>query len=381
MPPPPASARPDATSVAGTSPSPASSGSTPLTAPTPRLGAEAPAGPPQLSGSRLGPPPPGDPAAAAFKARYQPEPIPYVEKKRSKALVSGLVAGALLLVGGGVFAAVKLLPAYDDFVANPMGTPSVRASDEPADGNEPVAAPTPDVVVAKENKLYRTGKLAPANCREPQYRPTSKENVRAYYQTLLGCLDKAWEPAVRKAGHEFRKPRLIIFDNGQETACGVQHEVPSYCAADGGAVTLPWEGLPEKYGKDRSQTRIDMAQELGYLYGVHVQELTGIFEATENLGDTAPNAAARLEQDRRQALQAVCLSSVFLSTVKATFPIRGELLESYRWRSKHNGDEDSKDKVRDHGSRRNVELWMGRGFGSADPGSCNTFVAAPAKVS
>ena len=113
-------------------------GSAPLTAPTPRLGAGTPAGPPQLSGSRLesrrsaqlsgtrfGPPPPDDPAAAAYRAVYHPDPIPFVPKKQSKALIAGIVVLALVLVGGGVAVGAKLLSSYDDFVSTPLVSPDL----------------------------------------------------------------------------------------------------------------------------------------------------------------------------------------------------------------------------------------------------------------
>jgi len=356
--------------------------SEPLAAPTPRLGrgAETPDGPPVLTGSRLGPPPPEDRAAAAFKARYQPEPIPFEPKKKSKALIAGIVAGALVVLGGGVFGATKVLASYDNFVANPLGTPSVKPPGYTPSA-QPTSKPTPDLIVLQKNKLYSTGKIAPAKCREPAFRPTSKENVRSYYQALLVCMDKFWAPVVRESGNEFRPPKLIIFDDGQETACGVQEKVPSYCPADGGSVALPWEHLQDNYGKNKSLTRIDMADALGYVYGVHVQNLTGILDSSDSRRAEAATEALRLEEKRRLSLQAACLSAAFLGAEKATFPVTGELLTWWKWRSRHDGDETGPGKVRDHGSRKSVELWMNQGFAAPDPGSCNTFVAAAAKVS
>lgn len=360
--------------------------SEPLAAPTPRLGrgAEKTDGPPLLSGSRLGPPPPGDRAAAAFKARYQPEPIPFQPKKKSKVLIAGLVAGALVVVGGGVFGATKVLASYDDFVANPLGTPSVKQpgsqSDQQPSDQQPTAEPTPDVVVLLENKLYSAGKPTPVKCREPAFQPTSKDNVKAYYQALLVCLNKFWEPVVRKSGHKFHPPKLVMFDDGQETACGVQQKVSSYCGADGGSVALPWEDLKGEYDENRSLARIDMAGALGYVYAVHVQNLTGILESSARRQAEAATPALKLEQTRRSALQAACLSAVFLGAERATFPVTGDLLTWWTWRSKHGGDDSDPGKVRDHGSDKSVALWTNRGFSVPDPGSCNTFVAAAAKV-
>jgi predicted metalloprotease len=112
-----------------------------------------------------------------------------------------------------------------------------------------------------------------------------------------------------------------------------------------------------------------------------VQNLTGIFQAWTNRRDDAPNEAARLQENRRSALQAACFSSMYLGADKASFPLQGQLLEAWRYASRHGGDENSLDKVRDHGSRKNVELWMQRGFTGVDPASCNTFAATADKVS
>jgi predicted metalloprotease len=311
----------------------------------------------------LGPPAPGDLASAAFRARYSPEPIPFVPRKRSKFIIAGIVVAALVVVGGGVTVAAKLLSSYDELV------------------DEPTATPTPDLVVQQKNKLYSAGKLAPSKCKEPLYRPTSKESVKAYYQALLVCLNKAWEPSVRKAGYEFHAPKLVIFDLGDETACGPTDDVAQYCDADDGSVQLPWQDAVKDHHLNNAQARVNVAEGLAYVYGHHVQNLTGILQAWTNRRDEAPNEAARLLENRRFALQAACFSSVYLGADKAWFPLQGQLLEAWRYASRHSGDEDSVDKVRDHGSRKSVELWMQRGLTGVDPASCNTFAATADKVS
>ncbi|TCO43992.1 putative neutral zinc metallopeptidase [Kribbella antiqua] len=136
----------------------------------------------------------------------------------------------------------------------------------------------------------------------------------------------------------------------------------------------------DDYPKHKAVARVDMAQSLGFVYGAHLQNLTGILDASGNLRDTAATPAAELEQDRREALQANCLSAVFFGAARASFPLRGELLKQWNWLIRHSGDEHSKDKTRDHGSARSLALWMNQGFASTDPGACNTFVAASAKV-
>ncbi|HWD83130.1 MAG TPA: neutral zinc metallopeptidase [Kribbella sp.] len=366
--------------------------SAPLAAPTPRLGGDRDTVQPQLtgsridsrrttlSGSRFGPPPADDRAAAAYRGAFHPEPIAYVPKKRSKGLVALIVVAALLLVGGGVTFVLKVLPKFDDYITNPLVTPSVQPSG-PAT-TAPVAKGTPDADIVGKNAIYTAGKLPVVNCPEPAFRPTSKENVRSYYQALTACMDKAWEPIVTKAGFPFRSPRLIVFDDGEETACGVQQDLALYCQDDqGGSVTMPWQEIVENYPKHKAATRAEMAQTFSFVYGVHVQNLTGMAEAADNLADTAANKTAELEMHRRAALQASCLGAVFFGAARSSFPLRGELLAQWNELIGRSGDEKSKDKTRDHGSGKSVALWMNQGFATTNPGACNTFVAGSAKVS
>jgi predicted metalloprotease len=366
--------------------------SAPLAAPTPRLGGETPPTPPQLqgtrldprhttlSGSRLGPPPADDLAAAAYRAVFHPEPIPFVPKKRSKGLIALIVVCALLVVGGIVTFAVKVLSS-GDFSVNPMITPSVKPTGEPST-TEPVGKGTPDADIVGKNAIYAAGSMAAVKCQEPAFRPTSMENVRSYYQALTACMDKAWKPIVTKAGFEFRSPRLIIYNEGDETACGVQKDLALYCQDDqGGSATMPWQKLVEDYPKHKAEIRAEMAQSFAFVYGVHVQNLTGMAEASDNLADTAPGKAGQLEQQRRSALQAYCFGAVFFGAAKNSFPLRGELLNQWNGLIQRRGDDKTKDKTRDHGSSKSLALWMNQGFATTNPGSCNTFVAASAKVS
>jgi predicted metalloprotease len=372
-------------------PSTASSNA-PSAAPTPRLGGEAPPTPPQLSGSRidsrrttlsgsrLDPPPADDRAAAAYREVFHPQPVPFVPKQRSKGLIALMVVAVLVFLGGGATFAVKVLSSPSFNLPNPNGTPSAKSSGAPTKG--PIGKGTPDTDIVGKNAIYAAGALAVAKCPEPAFRPTSMENVRSYYQALTACMDKAWEPIVTKAGFEFRSPNLVIFSDGDETACGVQHDLALYCQDEhGGSATMPWQELVEEYPKNKAEVRAEMAQSFGFVYGVHLQNLTGMAEASDNLADTAASKAAQLEMNRRAALQAYCFGAVFFGAARTSFPLRGELLRQWNGLIQRRGDENTKDKVRDHGSSKSLALWMNQGLATTNPGSCNTFVAASAKVS
>lgn len=365
--------------------------STPLSAPTPRLGGDAPPVQPQLtgpriesrknslSGTRLGPPPADDAAAEAYRRVFHPDPIPFVPKKRSKVLIAGIVVGALLVAAGVVFFASQVLQKYDAAAENPLGTSTSKPT-EPSI-KPPIGKGTPDADVLQKNAFYAAGKLPAVKCAEPAFRPTSMENVKSYYQSLIACMDKVWEPIVTKAGFEFGTPRLIIFNDGDETACGIQKDVASYCADEqGGSVTMPWQGFVDDYPKDKAGTAVDMLQSIAFVYGVHVQNLTGILDASDNVRDRAKNKAAELEQDRRQALQGNCFAAAFVGAAKGSYPLQGQLAQHWTYLINHSGDENDKKQPRDHGSIKSHAWWMGQGFAKTDPGTCNTFGAPAARV-
>jgi uncharacterized protein len=310
---------------------------------------------------------------------YHPEPVLFVPKQRSKGLIALMVVAVLVLLAGGATFAVKVVSSPSFNLPNPL--PTTVPSGSPTTRG-PIGKGTPDTDIVGKNAIYAAGALAAAKCPEPAFRPTSKENVRSYYQALTACMDKAWEPIVTKAGFEFRTPNLIIFDDGDETACGVQEDVALYCQDEhGGSATMPWQEIVEDYPKNKAEVRAEMAQSFGFVYGVHVQNLTGMADASDNLADTAASKTAQLEVNRRAALQAYCFGAVFFGAAKASFPLRGELLRQGNGLISRRGDEFTEDKVRDHGSSKSLALWMNQGFATTNPGSCNTFVAASAKVS
>ena len=50
------------------------------------------------------------------------------------------------------------------------------------------------------------------------FQETSLAKVRAYYTQALGCLNKAWAPAIRKAGYQFWAPQLQVYSGKSSTS-------------------------------------------------------------------------------------------------------------------------------------------------------------------
>jgi predicted metalloprotease len=196
----------------------------------------------------------------------------------------------------------------------------------------------------------------------------------------MPCLAETWEPLVLKAGYPFRQPKLVLAGTANSGACGAGPAEPSsyYCPGDE-TITMQWAPLI-KYYKENPLTVIDMVDIAAHEYGHHVQMLTNILISSDSQEGWSKSKAAKLEWSRRLELQATCLSAAFISANKKSLGLQGQKLKYWEYGAKNTGDEFSKKKIRDHGSRQSVEYWSLRSFATADPASCNTYAAPSAKV-
>ena len=337
---------------------------------------------------------PGHPQQRAYGwsgpsgARHATPTRPPYERRFSTPAIAAMTVAALVLSIGGIAGIAHLLKPYDGLVDRPLVAPTVPPTNAPGQsGPTPdvtvtvTATPTPDAIVVKQNDFYATGALKPSKCHEPSARPTSKAAVTSYFTAMLRCLNLSWAPTVRKSGHEFRQPKLLVFKSTPRSPCTGTTTTAFYCGTNE-TIYLSWPVEIEDYREaDRTWARIDMAATIAHEYGHHVQKLTGILDASQDRQDTAPSSAGELLESRRLELQAECLSAVYLGADREWFPLKGLAYDKWLWRAKHHGDEYNDDKVRDHGSRKNVAAWSVRGFATPDPNSCNTFTATASKVS
>ncbi|HET6297346.1 MAG TPA: neutral zinc metallopeptidase [Kribbella sp.] len=320
-------------------------------------------------------------------AQYSAEPPPLKQQRRfSKQMIIGLsVLLVLVLTGGGV-ASFKLIDSYDNTVDNPLSNPSVKQTEEPMPAPpQPTVTvtvqPVPDAVRVKENKLYVVGKVPTVNCVEPTVKPANQAGVLKYYQAMLPCLNKAWEPLIRKAGYPFRAPKLVLWTKTLPSACSGESDLAFYCGDDE-TITMRWQNDVKNYKVDKEAARVEMMDTLAHEYGHHVQWLTNILISSDSREGWATTEAAKLEESRRLELQANCLGSAFLGANKNTLGLAGgRKLDFWEWQTKHSGDEYNPKKKRDHGSRKNQWLWSGSAFKTTTPASCNTFTASADKVS
>ncbi len=262
------------------------------------------------------------------------------------------IAVALVLVG--VFVAV--LPSFDD-----------------GDSALPGAAPGPDEPVPSlasigDNRLLRSGTvLAEVRCELPEL-GSARERLRAFYTAELRCLDRAWKPALNRAGVKFAPVAVNITDD-PTTACG---ELPPsgeatglYCAEDA-TIYLPRTRTLEAFGLTREAHIATLAHE----YGHHVQHLSGILaDANGQLNRYPAGSPPDRELGRRVELQANCFAGVFLASAAGRGSITDDLGQAAVDDFRNWVDSDT------HGASETQRRWAARGFRHGDAAHCNTWQA------
>ncbi|TDO66586.1 hypothetical protein EV651_104153 [Kribbella sp. VKM Ac-2571] len=226
------------------------------------------------------------------------------------------------------------------------------------------------------NEIYSVGQVPAVACRLPDVAVRSQQAVHQYASAVLDCLQRAWKPLVVGAHVKFVPAVIYAVNQGSKTACGTfgKEDYGYYCRANSG-IYLDWDQLveDEKTGPVAARTTVQFL--MAHEYGHHVQKLVRISTYYDDRWDRTAGAT-RLEQMRRQELQASCFGSAFLGANQAPLNLYDDRLNAYRWAA-HGGDDDQPDGVRDHGSQASNTSWTDGAFAARSPAACNTW-AAPA---
>jgi predicted metalloprotease len=284
------------------------------------------------------------------------------------ALVLVLVLGVAVLGKGDGFGGARKI------AGSPVAAPGPVAANSPNAPPGSKATPKPTSVLELEgNPLLADGIALPQiTCRLPAM-SRNPEQLRAYYQAAIGCLDEAWQPVLDKVNEPFSSPRLEI--EAGRSACGEApsaEEATAYYCSGGHVIFMPVDRLLDQAGLSQAAHLAVLAHE----YGHHVQALSGILAAAYTKGEqydkTSPE---KLELTRRAELEANCFSGMFIAAVTGRGSISTKLgraaADSFR------------DTVADdtHGSVKHQVNWGKAGFNNNRTAACNTWTAAPEEVS
>ncbi|MAD42619.1 MAG: hypothetical protein CL623_09540 [Arcobacter sp.] len=203
-----------------------------------------------------------------------------------------------------------------------------------------------------------------------------------FVSAVLAQTEDIWSEVFKKHGVTYKEPKLVLFRNSVQSACGFASSAtgPFYCPGDE-KVYLDLSFFEELAKRHDAPGDFAQAYVIAHEIGHHVQNITGtiskVHKAKQDVGKIAANAL-----QVKVELQADCYSGIWAHYSKKNFNSleQGDIEEALRAASAI-GDDTLQKKgqgyvVPDsftHGSSKNRMAWFNKGFITGSLASCNTF--------
>ncbi|MEV5704665.1 neutral zinc metallopeptidase, partial [Actinoallomurus sp. NPDC052274] len=270
------------------------------------------------------------------------------------------VLGLLAIVGVGGSMALKL-------ISRPAYTP-VRP---------PVSAPTAPSQNAADSPLYKVGRLPSDGCRGRQITQGDPASFRAFLNGTTDCLDKAWGQGFARAGLKFTAPTRVFWSTSGSSPCGTYPSpgVAAFYCPSNASIYIGVTDAQKAAGGMPVRYNVAYAREVAHEYGHAIQDQTGILDYSQRERAAATSTLARNAVTKRSELQAQCLSGVFMSSVRGTFPVTPEQWAVALRDSYERGDDGRPLEQRDHGTDAHYRGWVQLGYTHGTTSTCNTWAA------
>ncbi|TBU90994.1 KPN_02809 family neutral zinc metallopeptidase [Stutzerimonas kirkiae] len=221
---------------------------------------------------------------------------------------------------------------------------------------------------------------------QQQSAPASSEDPQVdFVRAILGDTEDTWRTIFQQAGQQYRDPKLVLFRNGVNSACGFASSAvgPFYCPGDQ-QVYLDLQFFEEMARRFAAAGDFAQAYVIAHEVGHHVQTLLGVSQQVNQ----ARQGGARMEGANgllvRQELQADCFAGVWAHHAQARHDWleEGDLEKALNAASAIGDDrlqQQSQGRVVPdaftHGTSAQRVRWFRAGFEHGQPLRCDTFQA------
>ncbi|PID61721.1 MAG: hypothetical protein CSB44_05640 [Gammaproteobacteria bacterium] len=216
--------------------------------------------------------------------------------------------------------------------------------------------------------------------------PVDRSNDEAadFVTSVLGTTEDVWSKLFQQAGQTYRPPKLVLFSDVVQSACGTTSSAagPFYCPGDDQVyIDLSFFRQLQAMGAsgDFAQAYV-IAHEVGH----HVQNLLGVSMAVQQRRQQVGKAEGNALSVRAE-LQADCYAGVWAHHAHKDFQLleAGDLEEGMNAAAKI-GDDALMSQAGSvphpesftHGSSEQRQQWLYRGLETGDPQACDTFGSA-----
>jgi len=220
---------------------------------------------------------------------------------------------------------------------------------------------------------------------QPQARSAEENRMADMVSVVLAETEDTWGEIFRKAGTTYQVPKLVLFTDAVDSACGFTSAAvgPFYCPPDR-KVYLDLSFFRDLESRFQAPGEFAQAYVIAHEVGHHVQHLLGISEEIDNARRRARSEAEANNINVRMELQADCLSGIWANHTEKSKRIleSGDIEAALRAASAIGDDRlqrQSQGYVTPdsftHGSSEQRMRWFRRGLETGDLAQCNTFKA------
>jgi predicted metalloprotease len=222
--------------------------------------------------------------------------------------------------------------------------------------------------------------------------PTAEENIDPsvpqdesgqFVTHVLGDTEETWSAIFQQAGSTYPQPKLAIFEQGINTACGAATSAagPFYCPGDQ-RVYIDLAFFRQLETEFAAEGDFAKAYVIAPEVGPHVQTITGIADKVRAGQQSAGSQEEANAWQIKMELQADCYAGIWAHYADSTRQLveNGDVDEALKAASAV-GDDTIQRRVQGHvnqesfthGSGAQRQEWFRRGYSSGQVASCDTF--------
>lgn len=231
-----------------------------------------------------------------------------------------------------------------------------------------------------------TGYVAPQPQTRTAQRPASNADPETQFVSrVLKSTEDVWNEQFQGMNRQYREPRLVLYRNATNTACGTGQAAmgPFYCPGDQ-RVYLDLSFFDEMASRFRAPGQFPQAYVIAHEVGHHVQNLLGITGKVDRMRDSMSKRDANAMSVRVE-LQADCLAGVWANHAQSEGKLKlsEQDVQQAVAAATAIGDDMLQRQTQGrvvpdsftHGSSEQRVRWLKRGLQSGDIKSCDTFRA------
>ncbi|MBV6626411.1 MAG: neutral zinc metallopeptidase [Rivularia sp. (in: Bacteria)] len=209
-----------------------------------------------------------------------------------------------------------------------------------------------------------------------------RDEMGQFVSVVLADTEDTWNPLFRKMGRNYREPKLVLFENAVQSACGYASSAvgPFYCPPDQ-KVYLDLSFFRDLKNKLGAPGDFAQAYVIAHEVGHHVQNLMGISDKVRNLQNRVGQVQAN-QLSVRLELQADCFAGIWAHHAQRQRQIieQGDVEEAINAAASIGDDRLQKrskgyvvPESFTHGSSAQRVKWFKRGIQTGNIDACNTF--------